>query len=388
MKKYGIGVIGMGWMGETHSSAYINYKIKFAHTGIIPELIICSEILQERAQRAKEKFGFKTYSTSWKDVVDHPEVDIVDITAPNSLHLEIIEYCLQKNKHINCEKPVGAFPQETLKAYELSKNSNKQSFVGFNYRWAPLVQFSKELISSGKLGKIHHYKGSFFSCYAADKLGAYSWRFEKENGLGAISDLLSHSIDMAHYLIGDIKSVSGIMKTFLHERPLAKDGQSHYAKADENAEKKVVTNDDYAGAMVSFKNGCEGFIDASRVFYGPTSRHCFEIFAEKGSVKWNFEEMNVLEVFLKEEEDALNGYRKIYSSPKHPYHQYFNPSDGSSLGYDDLKVIEIANFLENIYSNKIIHQADFLCAAKVAKVIEAITQSNTSKKEEFVGEVE
>lgn len=384
MKKYGIGVIGMGWMGEAHSSAYKNYAIKFANTKIRPELIICSEILEKRAKAAKEKFGFKEYTTSYKELIQHPQVDIVDITAPNSLHLELIKLCIENGKHINCEKPVGAFPEETIKAYKLSKNSKQHTFVGFNYRWAPLVQYAKELISNGKLGRIYHYKGSFFSCYAADELGCYSWRFEKENGLGAISDLLSHSIDMAHYLIGDIQAVSGVMKTFITQRAVAQDGASHYAKAEKNAVKKEVTNDDYVGARISFANGCEGFIDASRVFYGPSSRHCFEVFGSKGSVRWNFEEMNSLEIFLKEKENALNGYRKIYSSPSHTYHKYFNPSDGSGLSYDDLKVIEIANFLENIHSNKERYDSTFYAAAKVARVMQAIIKSNLSKKEEKV----
>lgn len=386
MKEYGIGVIGMGWMGEAHSSAYSNYKIKYANKGIKPKLIICSEILEERAKAAKEKFGFESYSTSWKDVVDHPKVDIVDITAPNALHLEIIEYCLKKGKHINCEKPIGAFPKDCLRAYELAKDSKVQTFVGFNYRWAPLVQYTKELIDSGKLGRIYHYKGSFFSCYAADPNSCYSWRFEKRNGLGAITDLLSHVIDMAHYLIGDIESLSGSLRTFVNQRPQAKEGASHYAKADSNAPMMEVSNDDYVCARLRFKSGAEGFLDSSRVFYGPTSRHMFEIYGEKGSIAWNFENMNSLQVFLKEQEDcALNGYRTIYSSPLHGNHGAFNPSDGSGLGYDDLKTIEIANFLDNVYNNRRIHDCSFLSAAKVAKVIETIIESDEKRQTLQVG---
>lgn len=387
MKKYGIGIIGMGWMGEAHSSAYINYNIKFAKEKIKAELIICSELLEQRAKEAKEKFGFKAYSTDWKAVVEHPEVDIVDITAPNSLHLEIIQYCIKKGKHINCEKPVGAFPHQSLQAYELIKNSPCFSFVGFNYRLPPLVQYTKKLIESGKLGQIYHYKGSFFSSYAADNQTCYSWRFEKENGLGAVSDLLSHVIDMAHYLIGDIQSLSGSLKTFITQRPIAQAGASHYAKAEKNAPCKAVSNDDYACASVRFKNGVLGFIDASRCFYGPSSKHSFELYAEKGSVRWNFEDMNSLELFLKDKDKSANGYKKIYSSPHHPYHSYFNPSDGSALGYDDLKVMEVANFLKNISRKKRIFDNDFKAAAKVARVVEAILASNESLKEEKVGSI-
>lgn len=384
MKTLGIGVIGMGWMGEAHSSAYLNYKIKFAHTNIKPKLIICSEILEERAKEACEKFGFEKYSTSWQDVVDDENVDIVDITAPNSMHLEIIKYCIQKGKHVNCEKPVGAFFEQSIQAGELSKNYDKQTFVGFNYRWCPLVQYVKKLIDDKTLGEIYYYTGRFFSCYAADELACYSWRFEQENGYGSLTDLMSHAVDMALYLLGDITHVSAKMRTFIKERPLAQKGASHYAKASANDPKKLVTNDDYVGASVGFKNGAEGFIDVSRVFFGPTSQHRFEIHGSKGSVRWNFEDMNSLELFLLEDDEAKMGYRKIYSAPAHPYHQYFNPSNGSGLGYDDLKVLEVAHFLAKINDKNYTHFADFECASKVAKVLKAIAKSHESKKEEEV----
>ncbi|MCI5968343.1 Gfo/Idh/MocA family protein [Helicobacter sp.] len=380
MRTIGVGVIGMGWMGKAHSSAYINYRLKFGHTGIIPRLVICSEVIEERAKEAKERFGFEKYSMHWKDVVDDDCVEIVEITAPNALHLEIIKYCVAKGKHINCEKPVGAFLEQSIEAYNLVKNYPYQTFVGFNYRWAPLVQYVKELLDSGKLGEVYSYKGRFFSCYAADALSCYSWRFEKENGLGAITDLMSHAVDMALYLLGDIKSVSGVMRTFIKERPLAQEGASHYARGKESDAKKEVTNEDYVGARVSFCNGAEGFIDTSRCFVGPTSEHSFEIHASKGSVKWNFEEMNTLELYLEGDEQS-SGYRKIYSSPVHPFHQYFNPSNGTSLGYDDLKTLEIAHFLGKIFDKNYPYYADFQSAARVAKVLGAIIESNTIKEQ-------
>ena len=134
MKELGIGVIGMGWMGEAHSNAYNSIQAKFSQINVKPNLIICSEIIEERAKAAKERFGFEKYTTDWKKVVEDPAVDIVDITAPNSLHLEMIKYCIKHKKHINCEKPVGAFPDDTIKAYELVKDYEKETFVGLNYQ--------------------------------------------------------------------------------------------------------------------------------------------------------------------------------------------------------------------------------------------------------------
>ena len=378
MKELGVGVIGMGWMGEAHSNAYNSIKSKFNSLKVNPKLIICSEIIEERAKEAQQRYGFSKYTTDWKKVVEDPEVDIVDITAPNSLHLEMIEYCIKHNKHINCEKPVGAFPDDTIKAYELVKDYDKETFVGYNYRWAPLVQHAKKLIDEGAIGDLRHFRGRFFSCYAADELGFYSWRFEKENGHGALTDIMSHAVDMAINLMGEVEEVQGVMDTFITKRPVAPAGASHYAKGSLTDESKEVTNDDYVNAIVKFKNGARGYIDSSRAFYGPTSEMCFEVHGSKGSIKWNFEEMNTLHLFL-QEENGENGYRKIYSSPAHSNHGNFNPSDGSGLGYEDLKAIEASNFLNVIANGDHSKKVNFEDAKNVAEVLNAIIESNDNK---------
>ncbi|MCJ8326560.1 MAG: Gfo/Idh/MocA family oxidoreductase [Campylobacterales bacterium] len=378
MKELGIGVIGMGWMGEAHSNAYNSIQAKFSQINVKPNLIICSEIIEERAKAAKERFGFEKYTTDWKKVVEDPAVDIVDITAPNSLHLEMIKYCIKHKKHINCEKPVGAFPDDTIKAYELVKDYEKETFVGYNYRWSPLVQEAKKLIEEGTLGELRHFRGRFFSCYAADELGFYSWRFEKENGHGALTDIMSHAVDMAINLMGEVKEVQGVMDTFIKERPIAPAGASHYAKGSKDDEMKAVTNDDYVNAIVKFKNGARGYIDSSRAFYGPTSEMTFEVHGSKGSIKWNFEEMNTMHLYT-HDENGKNGYKKIYSSPEYSNHGNFNPSDGSGLGYEDLKAIEVSNFLNVIANKDNSKKVNFEDAKNVALVLNAIIESNENK---------
>jgi len=378
MKEIGVGIIGMGWMGEAHSNAYNSIQAKFDSLNIKPKLVICSEIIKERAEQARQKFGFEKCTTNWKKVVEDQAVDIVDITAPNSLHLEIIEYCIKHNKHINCEKPVGAFPNDTIKAYELIKDYEKETFVGYNYRWSPLVQEAKKIIQEGSIGVLRHYRGRFFSCYAADELGVYSWRFEKKNGHGALTDIMSHAVDMAINLMGEIKEVQGIMDTFIKNRPVATAGASQYAKGSLDDKMKEVTNDDYVNAIVKFKNGARGYIDSSRAFYGPTSEMSFEVHGSKGSIKWNFEEMNILHLYL-HDENGRNGYKKIYSSAEFPNHDNFNPSDGSGLGYEDLKIIEIANFLNVIINDNHTKKVNFEDAKNVAKVLNSIIKSNDQK---------
>ena len=382
MKTLGVGVIGMGWMGEEHSFAYKNFNVRFPKSNIQLKLIVCSEVIEQRAKEAKEKFGFSQYTTDWKEVVHNEEVDIVSITTPNALHKEIVIECLKANKHLNCEKPVGATPNETIEIAKLYKNSSVVSFVGYNYRWSPLVQYAKKLIEEGALGKILHYRGRFFSCYAANELGCYSWRFNQENGYGALTDIMSHATDMALHLVGDIESVFGKLKILINERPIAKQGASHYALGDSNDLKQEVTNDDYASAMIAFKNGAVGFIDSSRSFFGPTSEMSFEIHGSKGSIKWDFQDMNRLQLYL-QEDGINNGYKTIYSNPSHPNHANFNPSDGSGLGYSDLKSIEIGKFIESI-TTKASLGPSLVDAAKVAHVLKAVVHSHQSRKNVLV----
>ena len=189
---------------------------------------------------------------------------------------------------------------------------------------------------------------------------------------------MSHAVDMAINLMGEISEVQGVMDTFIKQRPIAPAGASHYAKGSKNDEMKDVTNDDYVNAIVKFKNGARGYIDSSRAFYGPTSEMTFEVHGSKGSIKWNFEEMNTLNLYI-HEEGKQNGYRKIYSSPLHSNHGNFNPSDGSGLGYEDLKAIEAANFLNVIVHNDKSKKVNFEDAKNVALVLNAIIESNENK---------
>ncbi|MDQ4077604.1 MAG: Gfo/Idh/MocA family oxidoreductase, partial [Chloroflexota bacterium] len=196
----GIGVIGMGWMGEVHSRSYRAIPDRFAGSGIQPRLVVCADAVEERARTAQERFGFERYVTDWREVIDDPEVEVVNVAAPNGLHLEINRAAAAAGKHILCEKPVGKEPRETILSAEAAREAGVLTAVGYNYRWAPVVQYALQLISEGRLGQITHYHGRFLNGYAKDPNTFFSWRFEQAHGLGTLSDLMSHVIDMAHML--------------------------------------------------------------------------------------------------------------------------------------------------------------------------------------------
>ena len=177
--------------------------------------------MEARAREAQQRLGFERSTTDWEEVVRDPEVEVVNIAAPNASHLEMVRAAARQGKHILCEKPVGRNPAETQEIAALAREAGVLTFVGLNYRWAPLVQHAHNLIREGCLGRLTHYRGRFFAGYASNPHGVLSWRFRREEaGLGTLGDLMSHVIDMAHFIAGPIQRVTGNRATFVRQRPL------------------------------------------------------------------------------------------------------------------------------------------------------------------------
>ncbi|MBF6593876.1 MAG: Gfo/Idh/MocA family oxidoreductase [Thermaceae bacterium] len=381
----GVGVIGMGWMGEVHSRSYRAIQDRFAESGIQPRLVVCSDSVEARAQAAQKRFGYESYTTQWQQVMVNPAVEAVNITAPNGIHLEMVREAVKAGKHVLCEKPVGKDPTETLAAVEATQQAGVLTFVGYNYRWAPLVQYARDLIAEGKLGQITHYHGRFLNGYAGDPNGLLSWRFEKEHGLGTLGDLMSHVIDMAHMLTGSITRVTSDKEIFIRERPIPEPGSgTHYDKGRADARKGKVTNEDYVSALVHFASGTRGILEACRVINGSKCDMSFEVHGTKGALKWNMERMNELQLQWRNDQNpAEDAYLTLQSGPAHPYHLHFNPAWALNLGYDDLKVIEAYNFLSSIVNQKQ-GEPGFAEARAVAEVQQAMIRSWDSGRWERV----
>jgi predicted dehydrogenase len=249
------------------------------------------------------------------------------------------------------------------------------TFVGYNYRWAPLVQYGRKLIQDGVLGNLTHYRGRFFAGYASDPRGVLSWRFQQDlAGLGALGDLMSHVIDMALFIAGSIQEVVGMRRTFIAERPLAIAGQGTHFSIGTDGPTDKVTNEDYVGTLVEFANGARGTFEACRIISGPRCQMAFEVHGTRGSLTWDFEQMNELRIFLSEGDSTRRGYTRVLSGPEHPYHAHFNPAVGTALGYDDLKIIEAYEFLKSIAKGQL-SEPSFSEAMAVANVQAAIARS-------------
>jgi predicted dehydrogenase len=344
-RRIGVGVIGFGWLGQAHSRSLARIPMLFGDRTYEPVLVACSDALPARVEEALASFSFARGSVDWRTVVEDPEVDAVFIAAPNMLHLELVQAAAAAGKAVFCEKPVGGTPEQILAAALAARTAGVISGVGYNYRWAPLVRYARELIAGGELGQITNYRGRFFSTYGADPLGVNSWRFQLEQaGYGVTSDLLSHAVDLAHMLLGPIESLVAVTETFIRERPSPDaTSASHYGRGTATDPRTPVTNEDYAGMLVRFASGARGTFEASRTIVGPESQMAFDVYGTDGAVGWNFEQLNELAVYRRTE-DRGRGYTTVLGGERFGHHGAFVPGSGNAIGFEDLITIEDHEF--------------------------------------------
>jgi predicted dehydrogenase len=381
--RLGVGVIGFGWLGQAHSRSLLRIPTLFADREFDTELVVCGDTSPERIDDAVRSFGFGRGTADWREVVSDPAVDVVFIAAPNMLHVELVEAAAAAGKHVFCEKPVGGTPEQTIRAYEAAQAAGVISGVGYNYRWAPLVRYAAQLIADGTLGEITNYRGRFFSMYGSDPLGVLSWRFlVDEAGYGVTTDLMSHSVDLAHMLLGPITRVTGTVETFIRERPVPSGVGSHYGRGTPEDPKGAVTNEDYAGMLCEFASGARGTFEASRSIIGPESQMAFEVYGTKGALGWNLEKLNELQLYLVEDVPHT-GYRTVYGGERFPYHGHFVPGSANGIGFEDLVVIEDYEFCRSVAEGRP-HQPGFAEAVEWVNVQAALLRSAASGTWEHV----
>ena len=389
MPRIGVGVVGFGWMGRAHARSCARIPSLFPDRTFEPELVGVSDTLAERAAEGVRSFGFRSAADRWQDVVEDPDVDVVFVCAPNRMHVEICEAAAAAGKHVFCEKPVGGTPEQTARIEAAARGADVVTGVGFNYRWAPLVRYTKELVDTGRLGTIMNYRGRFFSMYGNDPLGLLSWRYRKEEaGYGTSTDLLSHALDLSLMFLGPITSVVGTAETFIRERPLPGRGRdTHYGRGAVGDPTGEVTNEDYCAALAVFAGGARGTFEASRALVGPQSQMAFDLYGTRGAVSWNFETMNELRIFLRDSSPRHEGYTTVHSGDRFPYHGRFVPGDANAIGFEDLKVIEDYEFLSSVAAERP-HHPGFADALEVVRVQAALVRSWESGRWEDVGAVE
>lgn len=349
----GVGLISVGWMGKLHARAYSSVPYVYPELGIRPRLVMAADTEASRVEFATRVLGFETGTTDYREVLKNSEVDVVSICAPNFLHAEMGIAAAKAGKHFWIEKPAGRGLAETLAISAAAEAAGVQSTVGFNYRHAPAVEHIRTLVAEGQLGRITNVRASFLAGYAAEPKAALSWRFDRKlSGTGVLGDLFSHAADLCRYTVGEIGSITALTSTMHATRPKLAMGQGTHFDVIEGGELGPVENEDYATAMVRFSDdgpGAEavGTIEASRIAVGPECGYRIEIYGTEGSVKWDFERMNELQVVIGRH-NPQQGYTTVIASPAHGDYSRFQPGPGNTMGFDDLKTIEAKKFLVSV----------------------------------------
>jgi predicted dehydrogenase len=371
----GVGMLGYDFMGKAHTNAFKKIPYMMYPPPAVPRLVAICGRTEEAVAEAARRYGYEGYYTDWRKMLENDAVQLFDDGAPNNVHAEPSIMAAEAGKHVLCEKPLARSAEEAKKMLEAVQKAGVKHMTAFNYRFVPAVRQIRELIDSGKLGQIYHFRAVYLQEWIMPQYNEKRiWRLNKEvAGSGALGDLGAHIIDLAHYLVGGIKSVSAFTKTFIDERPLP----------DGSGTGKVDVDDAFVAA-IEFENGAIGTLESTRFAGGRKNYNCFEINAEKGSIRFNLERMNELEVFwVDEQPKETRGFHDVLiTEGHHPWWDYWWPQ-GHIIGWEHTFVHEITHLLDCIVNDKEVgpHGATFEDGYRAAVVCDAVLESAASKKQ-------
>ncbi len=372
----GVGMLGYGFMGRAHSNAFLKIPHMIYPPPAVPKLMALCGRSEEAVAEAARRFGYQGYYTDWQRMLEDERIQLFDNGGSNDIHEAACVQAAKAGKHILCEKPMARTAQEAKRMWEAAEKAGMKAMVAFNYRFVPAIRLARDLIVSGELGKLYHYRAAYLQDWLMPQFRlAKVWRMRKElAGSGTLGDLGSHIIDLGHFLVGSkIKSVSALQKTFIEERQLEVDGSRI----------KVEVDDAFA-AVVEFENGVLGTLESTRLAGGNKNHNALEINGEKGSIRWNLERLNELQVYWVEEQPGnTRGFHEVLVTGKeHPWINYWWPP-GHILGWEHTFVHEIAHLIDCIVNDKPIGPfgATFEDGYRACVVVDAMLESAKTGKQ-------
>ena len=362
------GLIGTGFMGKAHAIALRAVGTVFPEV-VHPGLRCLVDINAMAARQFAQAWGFESASDDWRAMCRSDAIDVVDICAPNHLHMDMALTAIEAGKHVYCEKPLALTATQARRMRIAAQSAGIRTAIGFNYICNPLIAAARDMIAAGEIGEVLEFRGSYREDYFANPSTPYGWRCARDwAGAGALGDLGSHLICMAEFLLGPIDSVLGSLTTVHNQRTDPVTGQM-----------RVVENDDIAQALIVFEQGCPGTMDISRVATGRKCGLTFEVSGIKGSIAFDQERMNELQLFRADSRSGRGGYRRVLAGPEHPDYSAFCPAPGHSLGFNDLKIIEVRNLLRSIETGEETF-ANFDTGCRVQEISDAIETSHQQKR--------
>ena len=363
--KLRVGLIGSGFMGKAHAFGY-TMAARVFDLAFEPELRTLADVNDEAAATAAAALGFARSTSDWRDLVADPDIDVINVTAPNALHKEMALAAIAAGKHVYCEKPLAPLAADAREMAEAAEKAGVKTQVGFNYLCNPMLALARDMIAAGELGEIRGYRGIHAEDYMADANGPFTFRHDPAGG-GALADIGSHALATAEFLLapaaGPITRVMGDCVTMIAERPDGRGG------------KRRVEVDDVGRAFLRFESGATGSIEGNWIATGRKMQHDFEVYGTKGALVFTQERLNELNFFSTQDRRGRQGFRRIEASPDHPPYDLFCVAPGHQLGFNDLKAIEIAGFLDAIAGRRP-EPFNFRAGLRIQTLVEAIRSSS------------
>jgi len=367
-KELRIGLVGYGFMGRTHTNGYKRVNDFFPELEYRPVLQAVCGRTEEKAKEFAQQWQFKSHETDWRKLVERDDIDAIDIVTPNDTHAEIAIAAAQAGKMVLCEKPIARTAEESQPMVDAVEKAGVANTVWYNYRRIPAVTLAKQIVDSGKLGKIFHYRANFLQDWTISEDlpqgGAALWRLDaKAAGSGVTGDLLAHCIDTAIWLNGSIKDVSAVTETFIKERMHTLTGKV-----------EKVEIDDACLFHCHFDNGSLGLFESTRYARGHKALYTFEINGEHASIRWDLHDLNHMEFFDHSDDSKVRGWRNVHiTDGDQPYMDHWWVP-GLSIGYEHSFVHQVADFLKSIEEGTAC-EPTFRTALETAKVCDAVLKS-------------
>lgn len=373
-----VGLVGYKFMGKAHSNAYRQVAHFFPDVALKPVLQTLCGRDRDAVQQAANEFGWHEVETDWRNLIARDDIGLVDISTPGDTHAPIAIAAAEAGKHVFCEKPLANTLDEARQMRDAVQRAGVVGMVNFNYRRVPAVQLAKRLIDEGRIGQVYHWRAVYLQDWIMDPNFPLVWRLQKDAaGSGTLGDLGAHIIDLARMLLGEIESVTGLTNTFIKQRPVLAETTGGLAAAG-GTQMGEVTVDDAALFLTRFANGAVGSFEATRFAKGRANYNSFEINGSKGSIIFNLERLNELQVLFDDDAADTRGFRTVLvTDASHPYMQAWWPA-GHIIGWEHTFTHTVRDLLNGIASGTS-PDATFDDGLRCQAVLDAVVQSNDSR---------
>jgi predicted dehydrogenase len=361
MAGLGVGLIGTGYMGKCHALAWNAVAPTFGDVER-PRLVALGEASQELAERRAREFGFETATGDWRKVVTDPAVDVVSITTPNQFHAEMAIAALEAGKHVWCEKPMAGLLADAERMLAAARASGRITVLGYNFIQNPVFALIRKILQEEQIGEVNHIRIEMDEDFMADPEALFYWKSEATSGFGALDDFGVHPLSLLSYLFGGVSRVCGHMSKPYADRPVAGGGR------------RAVETYDIASTLFELETGASGAMSLSRSAWGRKSRIAIQIFGSRGTLAYDQERMNELQLYTTDLPKDTQGFRTILAGPQHPPYDRFIPAPGHQLGFNDLKVIECGALIGRVRGEET-RVVDFEEGIRIERTVDAIARS-------------